>query len=110
MLANTKSEVTIHGPAEKRGSANSNPLRDAQKRQKTPFRASTLGFSVTSASLHSQKTPRGIIAVNSNNRSADGGRIPQFCGIMYDNMVKSINRDEKVSRYALAMEDKNGKD
>ena len=31
--------VTIHGPAEKRSSANSNTLRDAQKRQKTPFRA-----------------------------------------------------------------------
>ena len=29
--------VTIHGPAEKRSSANSNTLRDAQKRQKTPL-------------------------------------------------------------------------
>ena len=32
-----KTIVTIHGPAEKRSSANSNTLRDAQKRQKTPL-------------------------------------------------------------------------
>ena len=38
--------VTIHGPAEKRSSANSNTLRDAQKRQKTPFRAVKLGIFV----------------------------------------------------------------
>ena len=51
--------VTVH-------SVPSNTLRDAQKRQKTPFRAAILGFSGTSAALHSQKTPRGILAVNSN--------------------------------------------
>ena len=36
--------VTIHGPAEKRSSANSNTLRDAQKRQKTPFPALSVKF------------------------------------------------------------------
>ena len=47
----------------------SNTLRDAQKRQKTPFRVAILGVSVTSAALHSQKTPRGILPVNSNENT-----------------------------------------
>ncbi len=33
---------------------------------KTPFRAAILGFSVTYATLHSQKTPRGIQPVHKN--------------------------------------------
>ena len=36
---NESQAVTVHSPAEKRSSAISNTLRDAQKRQKTPFRA-----------------------------------------------------------------------
>ena len=54
-----KRGVTVH-------SVPSNTLRGAQKRQKTPFRVAILGFSVTSAALHSQKTPRGILPVNRN--------------------------------------------
>jgi hypothetical protein len=38
--------VTIHGPAEKRSSVNRNTLRDAQKLQKTQFRAVKLGIFV----------------------------------------------------------------
>ena len=34
--------------------------------KKTPFRAATLGFSVTFATLHSQKTPGGLLPVNGN--------------------------------------------
>ncbi|GAA6295217.1 hypothetical protein F220043C3_36510 [Enterocloster asparagiformis] len=58
-----KRGVTVH-------SVPSNTLRGAQKRQKTPFRVAILGFSVTSAALHSQKTPRGILPVNSNRGAA----------------------------------------
>ena len=58
--------VTVH-------SVPSNALRDAQKRQKTSFRAADLGFSVTSATLHSQKTPRGLLPVNSNDVSPAAG-------------------------------------
>ncbi|NBI70998.1 hypothetical protein D3Z50_07980 [Clostridiaceae bacterium] len=49
---------------------NSNTLRDAHKPHKTRFGAVSLGFSVTFAALHSQKTPRMDLRVNSNNRSA----------------------------------------
>ena len=52
-----KRGVTVH-------SVPSNTLRDAQKRQKTPFRTAILGFSVTSAPL--TKTLCGILTVNSN--------------------------------------------
>ncbi len=44
----------------------SNTLRDAHKPQKTRFGAAALGFSVTFAALHSQKTPRIGWCVNSN--------------------------------------------
>ena len=49
------------------GAANSNTLRDAQKLCiLRNFAPAILGFSVTSALLHSQKIPRGIVALNSN--------------------------------------------
>ena len=36
------------------------------KKLRLEVKIKNLGFSVTSASLHSQKIPRGILAVNSN--------------------------------------------
>jgi hypothetical protein len=50
--------VTVHFPAKSSSSVNNNTLRDAHKTQKQRFGAAILRFSVTFASLHSQKTRR----------------------------------------------------
>ena len=51
-------DVTIHSSAKISSSVNSNTLRNAHKTQNQRFGAAALRFSVTFASLHSQKTRR----------------------------------------------------
>ena len=55
--------ITVHTPPES-GVANSNTLRDAQKRQKTPFRAVKLGIFVRCTRKHLA----GRYHVNSNKK------------------------------------------
>lgn len=45
----------------------SSMLLDAET-VKVPFHAAILGFSVTFAALHSQKTPRGIMTAKENEK------------------------------------------
>jgi len=48
------------------------PVTRCTETAKTPFRAAALGVSVTSATLHSQKTPRGILPVNRSKALSNG--------------------------------------
>ncbi len=50
--------VIVHTPAKSSSDVNNNTLRDAHKTQRQRFGAAILRFSVTFASLHSQKTRR----------------------------------------------------
>ena len=54
---------TVHILLKKRRAVNNNTLRDAQKRQKTPFRAVQLGIFVQNAH---ENTSRNMGRVNSN--------------------------------------------